>query len=168
MGKKWSNTLCEVRKAIGLYKKSIRGTGNGAPFILKPLYAKILDRHYGFNNLLLSGNEGGVQVDDHSASESSEEFNDIFDAVSISPEECQSQPGNSRQPAGSEEPLSASNRTINRTDVAKPLSLKQLHYRAKKIAMVSNTKRLKEVLHCQLAGENSQAEIGTLLGRLRQ
>ena len=25
--KKWSNTLCEVRKAIGLYKKSIRGTG---------------------------------------------------------------------------------------------------------------------------------------------
>jgi len=58
--KKWSNTLCEVRKAIGLYKKSIRGTGNGAPFILKPLYAKILDRHYGFNNLLLSGNEVSV------------------------------------------------------------------------------------------------------------
>jgi len=136
--KKWSNTLCEVRKAIGLYKKSIRGTGGGNPFILKPLYAKILDRHYGFSNLLLAGNEiSGVQVDDHSASETSEEFNDIFDSVSISPDDCQPHPGNSRHSAGNEETLPSTNRSTN-----KPLSLKQLHYKAKKIAMAANSKRL--------------------------
>lgn len=81
-------------------------------------------------------------MDDHSASESSEEFNDIFDTVSISPEECQPQPGNSRQSVGNEDGLPSTNQTTNRSFEKKPMSLKQLNYRAKKIAMVSNTKRL--------------------------
>ena len=38
--------------------------------------------------------------------------------------------------------LPSTNQTTNRSFEKKPMSLKQLNYRAKKIAMVSNTKRL--------------------------